>query len=123
MSIKTTILNQMTVAAKQREAMDGETITFPGAVGAKIGVFSAIEDPFQTEEVGTRQQEKLQATLRIDQFLADPTLYDPAVDYRGTLPARTVKVLLRGRTWRIEGTPTTSHLSWQFTLAETHPRA
>lgn len=122
MTIKATILNQMIVASKQREAMDGETITFPGAVGAKVGIFSALEEPFYTEEAGTRPREQLQATLRIDQFLANPALFDPAVDYRSTLPARTVKVLLRGRTWSIEGIPTTSHISWQFTLTEAHPR-
>jgi len=112
----------MIVAAKQREAMDGETITFPGAVGDKVGIFSALEEPFYTEEAGTRPREQLQATLRIDQFLADPSQFDPAVDYKSILPSRTVKVQLRGRTWRIEGTPTTSHISWQFTLTEAHPR-
>ena len=122
MTIKATILNQMIVAAKQREAMDGETITFPGAVGDKVGIFSALEEPFYTEEAGTRPREQLQATLRIDQFLADPSQFDPAVDYKSILPSRTVKVQLRGRTWRIEGTPTPSHISWQFTLTEAHPR-
>lgn len=115
MSLKSTINGQIKAGQTFREQIDGETITISGT--AYIGTFSSIDDEFMPQEAGYREREQLRGVLRIDQFLGDPSTFDPALDYRAQLPARTVKPTLRGRLWRITDTKT-DHDSWIIDLEE-----
>lgn len=117
------LINRATV---EREALDGETILIgtPGTLtGASTytGIFATIEDPFIMDETGTSGREHLSATVRIDQFLDDPTSFDPAGNYRSQQPVNQSLATLRGRTWRLKDVRR-SHDSFLFKLIEARPR-
>lgn len=120
MSIKDTINAQIKSATTERELIDGETITIAGT--AYTGIFSEVVDEFAPQDAGTRQVERLQGVLRIDQFLDTPGDFDPAVDYSAQLPPRTGTVLLRGRSW-LQFDARVAHDSWIIDLKEKRPRA
>jgi len=63
-------------ATKAREEIDGETITIDGVDYTCTA--SAIEEPYAVEEAGQSTRQQLSVTMRIDQFLTDPTAFDPA---------------------------------------------
>ncbi len=120
MPTKATLNAQLNRATKAREALDGETITIGGT--AYVGTFSTIEDSFGIDDTGLDGRERLHGTLRIDQFLDDPTTFDPAANYTANQPANQTTVTLRARPWRIEDIRR-GHDSFLFTMIEARPRS
>jgi hypothetical protein len=120
MPTKSSINARLARATVQRERIDGETITIGGT--ARTCTAAAIDQPFGMEEAGQSTREELTVTMRIDQFLADPSTFDPAADYSAHRPANQSTVTLRGRTWRVMD-PRRGHDSFLFRLVEARPRS